>query len=166
MHAFTLWVGFVGAWFLVMGPLRQAAGELHEQDLDREALAEAGRGVVSPPRVSDWWWLVPPVKYLRERRRNQAFRRAVFEALGPEDRAAFVDYMNKATGWLLVAVGGTCIAGKETWELLDHYEQHVWLWLVVMGVLGVAAAAFAAASVGRGDQMKGSPRRRPSRRTG
>ncbi len=160
MHALILWFGFVGAWSLVAGPVHQAAVELHDEELDRDRMAAAGRGVAKPPAISPWWWLVPPVKYVRERRRNKAFREAVFQAMTPEDRAEFVDYMNKATGWLLVALGGVCIAAKETWELLEHYEQHVWLWLLIMIVLFLASAGYAAASVGHADEMKGkSPRR-------
>lgn len=161
VHVFILWVGFLGAWFLVAGPIHQAAGELREQELDREALAAAGRGVVEPQPVSRWWWLVPPVKYLRERRRNRTFREAVFQALDPADREDFVDYMTKATGWLLVAVGGLCIAAKETWELLDHFELDAGVWVAVVAVMSLLSAGYAAASLGRGDEMKGrSPRRR------
>ena len=160
VHVFILWVGFLGAWFLVAGPIHQAAGELREQELDREALTAAGRGVGEPEPVSRWWWLVPPVKYLREHRNNKAYREAVFHALDPGDREDIVDYMNKATGWLLVAVGGLCIAAKETWELLEHYELSAWVWLVVVVVMFLLSAGYAASTLGRADQMKGrSPRR-------
>lgn len=163
MHEAVFWFGFIGAWFLVAGPVHQAAVELHEQEIDRERMAAAGRGVEQAPPVSRWWWLVPPVKYVRERRRNKAFRAAVFEAMEPGDRAEFVDYMNKATGWLFVGFGGVCIAAKETWELLEHHELPVWLWFVIMVVLALGSAAYAAASVGRADEMKGHSPRRASR---
>lgn len=160
MNEVILWFGFVGAWFLVAGPVHQAAVELHDQQIDRDRLADVGRGVPKPAAVSAWWWLIPPVKYVLERRSSKAYRAEVFDALAPEDRADFVDYMNKATGWLFVGFGGICIAAKETWELLEHHEQHVWLWVVIMVVLAFGSAAYAAATVGRADEMKGrSPRR-------
>jgi hypothetical protein len=162
MHTFILWVGCVGAWALVAGPVFQAAVELSEQELDRAKLAAIRDDVGPPPDVSRWWWLIPPVKYVLERRAGKRYRDEVFAALPAEDRADYVDYMNKATGWLLVAFGGLCIAAKETWELLEHYHLHVWVWVLVMIGLFVASASYAAAGIGRSDEMKGQSPRRPS----
>jgi hypothetical protein len=133
------WCGFLGAWLLFGGPVYQAALELHEQDIQRERFAEVTGQVPQPPSVTGWWWLLPPVRYLLERRRRRQWRDAVLAAMSPAEVEALVTYIDKATGWLFVGLGGLLIAVKETWELAEHYEWPIW----VFWVLVVAAATLA-----------------------
>ena len=77
------WAGFVGAWLLVAGPLLQGAIELREEEIDREGF-EALRGKVDyPAPISRWWWLLPPVAYVKNRRRNDAFHRQAMAVMTP-----------------------------------------------------------------------------------
>jgi hypothetical protein len=84
MNEVIAWVGFLGAWLLVAGPLYQGAIELHEQDVDRDAIEASSARVPRPDPPSPWWWwwwLLPPVLYLIRRHRGRAFRRAALAEL-------------------------------------------------------------------------------------
>jgi hypothetical protein len=48
VHELIAWCGFFGAWFLVAGPVYQAALELEEEGLERDTFA---------PRSPGWWVL-------------------------------------------------------------------------------------------------------------
>ena len=72
MNQVIAWVGFLGAWLLVAGPLYQGAIELVEEDIDREAIAETTASVPRPDPPSPWWWLLPPVMYLIRHSRGEA----------------------------------------------------------------------------------------------
>ncbi|MEC3974376.1 hypothetical protein [Amycolatopsis sp. H20-H5] len=67
----------------------------------------------APPSVSQWWWLLPPMRYLLEHRRWKARQQEMMDALNPLQRNALVQYMNKTTGWSFVGFGGFLIAIKE-----------------------------------------------------
>lgn len=54
------------------------------------------------------------VRYWLQRRREKRYRRAGMQTLTPEQLDALVEYINKATGWLFVALGGLLLAVKET----------------------------------------------------
>ncbi|WP_285503614.1 hypothetical protein [Actinokineospora sp. NBRC 105648] len=138
MHTLIAWCGFFGAWLLVAGPVYQAALELHEQDVERDQLAAAMQDAGPVPRVSPWWWLLPPVRYWRQRKVNRAYRKAFMAALSAEQIDVLVTFINKATAWLFVGLGGLLIATKETYELAEHHEWPTavfWVLVVVMVVL-------------------------------
>ena len=63
MQHVILILGALGAWFLVAGPLFQAAVELREQEFDREEMEKATSSVQAPKSISPWWWLLPPVAW-------------------------------------------------------------------------------------------------------
>lgn len=130
-------VAFLGAWCLVAGPVYQAAVELQEGDAERERIARASSKVSKPPAVSPWWWLFPPVRYVLERRRDRTYRQAVLDALGPAEVAIMVDFINKASGWLLVGVGGLLIAVKETWAMDREFEWAQWPFWVLIVLMAV-----------------------------
>lgn len=156
MSSLIAWCGFLGAWLLVAGPVYQAAVELGDEDAQRDRVGALSAAVTPPPPVSRWWWLLPPVAYLKERRLHRRFRREVFDALGPEQVAALVSYVHKATGWLLVGSGGLLLAVKETWELHEREGWPIWLFWVLVVVVPVLAAANAAVRVQRGRAVLGS----------
>lgn len=135
------WAGFIGAWLLVAGPLLQGAIELRDEEMDREGF-EAVKGKVEyPAPISRWWWLLPPVYYVLNKRRSDAFRRATMGVLSIEQRRQFVGFTNKATGWFTVAGGAFLIFLKEAWELSELYELPVWIYIVVVIALAIAAIA-------------------------
>jgi hypothetical protein len=150
------WCGFVGAWLLFGGPVYQAVLELHEQDIERDRIAEVGGQVDAPPRVSRWWWLLPPVRYLLERRRRQEWRRAVMAALSPGEVEALITYIDKATGWLFVGLGGLLIAVKETWELREQYEWPLWVFWALVAVAAIVATGNAAYRLERSRRALGA----------
>ena len=133
MDGFIDWCGFFGAWLVVAGSVFQAGLELHEESVARDAMERASQTVDRSAPVSPWWWLVPPVKYFLEKRRSAAFRNDVLSALSVDEVSALVRYIDKAAGWLLVGAGGTLIAAKESWELVEHYEWPTYLfWVLVI----------------------------------
>jgi len=136
-------VGCLGAWLLVAGPIYQAAIELREEEFDRDQLMVTAANLPQPERMSAWWWLLPPVAYLRQRAIRGRYRDAMLEALPPEQLEQAIAFMNKATGWLIVALGAFFIAIKETWELVELYEWPIaifWVLVVLMPVLCVTFA--------------------------
>jgi hypothetical protein len=141
MHDVILWAGFLGAWLLVAGPVYQASLELREEEFERERLEEIATSLPAPPPVSPWWWLLPPIHLLLSRRRNERHQDAMIAQLADDDYRALLSFMNKATGWLLVAGGGLLIATKESYELIEGNEWPEWL-------LAVAVPLMLAASVG------------------
>lgn len=141
MESLIAWSGFLGAWLLVAGPIYQAAIELEAEDFERDAFATATAKVGQPPRMSPWWWLLPPVGYVLQRRRARAYRQAVMDALPRDQLETSVRFTNMATGWLFVAGGAFFIAIKETWELVEHDHWPLaifWVLLVVMLILCTA----------------------------
>src|SRR5215468_9479331 len=76
MNQVIAWVGFLGAWLLVAGPLYQGAIELLEEDIDREGIDASIARIPRPDPPSPWWWLLPPVMYLIRRHRSKVFRQA------------------------------------------------------------------------------------------
>lgn len=145
------WVGFLGAWLLFVGPVYQAALELSERDALREAFGQAMTW--RPERVSAWWWLLPPVHYVLQRRRSRDFHRTVLSALRPDQIQVLVTYFNKATGWLFVGLGGLLIATKETSELAESREWGLTPFVVLVVGMAVLSIAIVAARMGRGQQM-------------
>lgn len=151
--------GFLGGWLLVAGPVYQMAIELREESFSREAFEHVSDAVPPPEPVSKWWWLLPPVFYLLSKRRSNAYRTAVFAAMSRDVRAQAVGFVNKATGWMIVAVGAGLIAVKETWELVHLLHLHTavfWVTIVVMAFLAVGHTVM---RLHRADQMIEHPER-------
>ena len=135
------WCGFLGAWLLVAGPLDQAVRELEDQDFEHDALTEAASRVERPAPVSSWWLLVPPVWWVLRQRRENEYRRQVGEAMGDEDRAAFLKFRDVVGAWAYVAAGAFLIAVKETWELHESYEWPHWVFWALIVVMLLACVA-------------------------
>jgi len=136
MSGVMAWAAFLGAWLLVAGPLYQGAMELHEADVDREAIEATKNQVPRPDNPSAWWWLLPPVMYLLWRRRSDRYRQATLAALTPVQREQFTSFVNKANGWFIVACGATLLAADETWQLAEHEHWPDWVfWVLAAGTL-------------------------------
>jgi len=147
MHELILWCGFLGAWLLVAGPIYQAVLELRDEDVERDRIAEVAHTVGRPTPISPWWWLLPPAAYFINKARSDRYRREVMARLSDEDFAAFLSFTNKAAGWLMVGAGGSLIAAKETWELVEGLEWATWVfWLLVVVMLLISAGHAAARS--------------------
>ena len=132
MEHVILVLGALGAWLLVAGPLFQAALELQEQEIDREEIDKVTSSVEAQPSMSPWWWLLPPVAYLKQRNLSKAHRQAVMNALGPRQVEQTISFLNKASGWMIVAAGAFLIAIKESWEVVEHFEWPLWAFIVIV----------------------------------
>jgi hypothetical protein len=139
MNQGIAWAGFFGAWLLVAGPLYQGAIELHEADVDRDAIEASTAGVPRPEPPSPWWWLLPPVMYAIRHRHRAAFRQAVLARLTQLQREQFSSFVSKANGWFTVSIGATLLAAEQTWQVTERYHWPVWLfWLLAIVMLGVS----------------------------
>ena len=133
--------GLLGGWLLVAGPVYQGVLELRDEDVEHTRLRDRQRDVPPEPRLSRWWWLLPPVRLVLQRRRGERLRRAYLQLLDPHDVQALFSYLSKATGWFYVSAGGLLIALKETWETVEHFHLHpVWFAVLVVLLLAVALA--------------------------
>jgi hypothetical protein len=151
------WAGFLGAWLLVAGPLYQGVLELHEEDVDQSSGDPASR--IAPSRApSAWWWLLPPVMLILRRRRSKEYQRTVLSSLTPRQRAHRERFIRKATGWFVVALGGSFIAIKETWVLAEHNEWHPAVFVAILvGMLALVGANTVLHASRRGQQSTGEP---------
>jgi hypothetical protein len=133
------WVGFLGAWLLVAGPLYQGALELVEEELDREGIEASIARIPRPEPPSPWWWLLPPVMYLIRRHRRDAFRQAVLAQLTQAQRDQSTRFINKAAGWFTVALGAALLATEQTWQVIDRQHWPAWLfWILIIVMLSVS----------------------------
>jgi hypothetical protein len=151
MEHFLLGCRVVGSWLLVAGPVYQAALELMNSDFRFAQLRELTKGV-SAPKVSRWWWLLPPVRMVLKRVQMSRYQAAVFNKLGREQREAMMTFSNKSVGWLYVAGGGFLLAMNETHELTETFHlTRGWLAGIcgVMLVLCVSNAAVRASKTTR-----------------
>ena len=153
MDFFIHWAGFAGAWLLVAGPLLQGAIELRDEEMDREGFERVKGDVTYPAPISRWWWLLPPVAIYKNQQRSRAFREATMGVLTVEQRAQFVGFTNKAAGWFTVAGGAFLIFLKEAWELAELYEAPLWLYIVVVVMLAIAAVANTITRLSKSDEI-------------
>jgi asparagine N-glycosylation enzyme membrane subunit Stt3 len=153
MDVFIHLAGFIGAWLLVAGPLLQGAIELRDEEMDREGFEKVRGDVEYPQPISRWWWLLPPVAIYRNQKRSRDFREATMGVLTVEQRSQFVGFTNKATGWFTVAAGAFLIFLKEAWELAELFEAPLWLYILVVVVLAVAAIANTITRLSKADEI-------------
>jgi uncharacterized membrane protein YhhN len=69
-------------------------------------------------------------------------------SLRPDEMASLLSYINKATGWLLVAAGALFIAVKETGELVEHLHWSVAVFVVLVVGMATLAGLYTAARMG------------------
>jgi hypothetical protein len=139
MNEVIAWAGFAGAWLLVAGPLYQGSVELHELDVDRDAIKASAVRTARQDLPSAWWWLLPPVMYVLRRRWNRAFRQATFAQLSETQREQLTTFRNKATGWFTVATGAALLAAGETWRIVEHHDWPVWLFWLLIAIMVAAS---------------------------
>jgi hypothetical protein len=160
VETFIAVAGFLGAWLLVAGPVYQAALELAEEatenpkSVSREELIAR---VPAPPRISPWWWLLPPVGYVLNRRRSTQWREQMLTLMQPEDMRHMIEFSRKATGWLLVATGGFAIALKETWELGEHFEWPTAIFWTLVVVMALICFGYTVGNLRRSERMLRDP---------
>jgi hypothetical protein len=150
VHTLIYWFGFGGAWLLFTGPIHQASVELRAEREASARFQEVMQGAPRPEPVSNWWWLLPPVRMLYGARRRDDARKAFLVSLPTEDLELITRYINIARGWTLVGMGALLIALKETYELVEHYEWPLAVYWVLVVVMAAGAAGIVRVS-GRGE---------------
>ena len=118
----TAWCGFVGAWLLVAGAIYQAALDLSEVKMDSAAIRAVANTIPPATRVSPWWWLLPPVAYVKTMNRQRSWRLQIMATLTPEKRAEFLTYSNAALGWFVVGAGAALIGFQEAADVAEIME--------------------------------------------
>jgi hypothetical protein len=137
---------FAVCCLLFAGPVYQGAVELDEVEVDREAIRSQADAVAPSERISPWWWLLPPVAYVKTTRIQNAGRQQVMASLTPEQRVQFLTYSNKATGCFIVGGGAALIGIQQAAELVETLH---WPGLVTIPFAAAAAAAALAYTVRR-----------------
>lgn len=139
MNQVIAWVGFLGAWLLVAGPLYQGALELLEEDVDREGMEASIAGLPRPAPPSPWWWLLPPAMYVIRRQRRHVYRNTAIAQLTQEQRKQLTSFFKKANGWFTVATGATLLAAEQTWNVIEREHWPIWVfWLLLVVMLGAS----------------------------
>lgn len=149
-----MWCGTIGAWLLVAGPLYQGALELSDgvDDFPVDDEPDAASG------VSAWWWLVPPAAvgllWIRERR----LRRLWESEWSGAQRVAFLQFADRAVGWLVVSAGAFLLALEVTWYLTVRSGLSTltfWLLIAVLTTVSFVATAVAISRHQRGAAAAG-----------
>lgn len=137
----TAWCGFLGAWLVVVGSIHQANLELQAEEEAAERMRVLQSTVPPPPPISRWWWLLPPVRFELGRRRRTRVRQSFVDSMSDEDHELLTRYLQKATGWMFVGLGGALIAAKETEGLvLERHWPTVVFWALVAVMVALAFA--------------------------
>ncbi|HEY4151908.1 MAG TPA: hypothetical protein VGM38_01165 [Pseudolysinimonas sp.] len=156
--------GFLGAWFLVAGPLLQAYLELREEEIDHESWEAANKATPKPEGFSAWWWLLPPVAWFKQQARNRQHQRDVMKLVDPHVTEQAVSFFNKANGWFVVAGGAALLAVKETWELVEAWDWPVWIFWVLVFACPILCVVNLATRVNQSERMLGHEKPPPRRR--
>lgn len=131
-----LFLEIIGAWLLFAGPLLQSIIELYREsdgfDHIREHLNEITRDENWPPQISFFWWLLPPVKIIRENRRNRKINKLIAAHLNEAELKQFREFSLKARAWILVAAGAWLVAIATTHNLTDTFGLNFGWWLAII----------------------------------
>ncbi|MCJ1979195.1 conserved hypothetical protein [Lactococcus piscium] len=135
----------IGAWLLFAAPLLQATTELHEEVTGWEAIRTRFHTSTKIPikQVSLWWWLLPPVKIILERRKISKIKQAYADVtLSDDTHKALRRFYLKANGWIGVTLGGWLVAISTTWELVEKVELGIKTWVFLLLLLTYTSILF------------------------
>src|SRR5574337_152579 len=122
----------LGAWLLFGAPLLQATTELHEEVAGWEKIRSkhAAAKKIDIGKVTFWWWLLPPLKVLFEKRRIRKIQRIYADIkLSDETQERLYTYALKVNGWSGVTLGGWLVAISTTWTLVGNLELSLGAWI-------------------------------------
>lgn len=142
VHELLAAAGRLGEWLLVAGPVYQAGLDLRQQEAERRRLIQRVAGWRRVAHVSSWWWLVPPVKLYLEQRRTRQQRIQMLASFSHAEVQSLVDYLHKASGWMLVGAGAGMLAFRDTVAFVEARGGG----LLVAAVAGLIAAVAAVAA--------------------
>ncbi|WP_125766754.1 hypothetical protein [Lapidilactobacillus wuchangensis] len=125
---------FVGVWLLFVFPLYQGVLEVLEQQQIISRFTEAN---AKYPPVSPWYWLIPPLKVIKEKHRGI---RILHDSIGSqEEYHQIFQFLNKAVAWCYIALAGMLNGFVATRELLRAFSWSVNpLSMVALNILIIA----------------------------
>ena len=132
MNSMILVIETIGAWLLFGAPLLKATTELHEEVAGWEKIRSkhAATKKIDIGKVSFWWWLVPPLKVMFEKRRIRRIRKAYAAIkLSDETQESLYKYALKVKGWSGVTLGGWFVAISTTWTLVGNLKLSLGAWI-------------------------------------
>lgn len=135
----------IGAWLLFAAPLLQATTELHEEVTGWEAIRKRfyTSTKIAIKQISLWWWLLPPVKIILERRKISKIKQAYADIILSDDtHKALRRFSLKANGWIGVTLGGWLVAISTTWELVEKVELGIKTWVFLLLLLTYTSILF------------------------
>lgn len=135
----------IGAWLLFAAPLLQATTELHEEVAGWEAIRNRFQtsNKINIKQISLWWWLLPPVKIMLERRKISKIKQAYADiTLSDDTHKALRHFSLKANGWIGVTLGGWLVAISTTWELVENVELGIKTWVFLLLLLTYTSILF------------------------
>ncbi|CEN28591.1 MAG: hypothetical protein L0F95_00290 [Lactococcus sp.] len=135
----------IGAWLLFAAPLLQATTELHEEVTGWEAIRTRFHTSTEIPikQVSLWWWLLPPVKIILERRKISKIKQVYADVtLSDDTHKSLRRFSLKANGWIGVTLGGWLVAISTTWELVEKVELGTKTWVFLLLLLTYTSILF------------------------
>ncbi len=135
----------IGAWLLFAAPLLQATTELHEEVTGWEAIRTRFHTSTKIPikQVSLWWWLLPPVKIILERRKISKIKQVYADVtLSDDTHKSLRRFSLKANGWIGVTLGGWLVAISTTWELVEKVELGIKTWVFLLLLLTYTSILF------------------------
>ncbi|KRO00730.1 hypothetical protein [Companilactobacillus kimchiensis] len=122
----------IGAWLIFIFPLYQGMLELQEQiqSVKRNEIKES-----TLPKISMWYWLFPPLKIRLEKQRM--FKLLSQRHTSNTELEAFLHFLDKATAWFYVALGGLLTAISVTYGTLEQFKIELsppifWLLIIVI----------------------------------
>lgn len=130
---------FIGTWLLYGFSLYQGALELSDQ----KRIVDKLKDTTPYPKVSPWYWLLPPLKLKRERQRLQQI---LHDRINEQEEAGdLFSFFNRATAWFYIALAGILNGIASTGALMAQFLQKGSIWLsialdalmIVIGVLHV-----------------------------
>ena len=123
----------IGAWLIFIFPLYQGMLELQEQI---QHVKKLGISNSKLPKVSIWYWIFPPLKIKLEKQRM--FKLLSLRQTSTEELDLFLHFLDKATAWFYVALGGLLTAISVTYNTLEEFKidlSPLVFWLLIILII-------------------------------
>jgi hypothetical protein len=138
VNSFTFIFGALGAWLLFIGPTRQAAIELMKEANEMSEIMKSIKSNarnIQIKRVSNFWWILPPVKIILTKINQRKQWDSVTENLSTGEFKSLSHFRTLASTWSCVAFGAWLIALKETFEMCEHFEFSMFIYIAIVAIV-------------------------------
>ncbi|WP_282800725.1 hypothetical protein [Lactococcus lactis] len=134
MEKFVEIIEFIAKWLLFAFPLYQAYIELIEQ---QKFLNKIVRKSKKYPKISPWYWVIPPLKITLEKKRGLTI---LSEGLiSKRDFEDSIIFGRKATAWFYVSIAGLLEGVAAVYEVFHSFGYQIsYFKLVFISVLVAA----------------------------